>query len=201
MTLNDDSPDRVPKRRRGAELEAALLDAAWAELVEAGYDRFTIESVAERANTSRAVLYRRWPGKPELIRAAVTRAGARQKTVIPDTGSLRGDVIELMRQANQSRSRVGVQMVLHLGGYYADTGEGIGQLREAFLSHRDNAMDTVLERAIARGEVDRKRLTPRVVAVPFDLLRQELMLTLKALPDDVIESIVDEVFLPLVTKR
>ena len=59
----DDSPNRTPKRRRGDVLEAALLDSAWEEIVEKGYDRFTIESVAERARTSRDVIYRRWPGK------------------------------------------------------------------------------------------------------------------------------------------
>ena len=37
---------RVPQRRRGVTLENALLDAAWDELVEKGYDAFTIESVA-----------------------------------------------------------------------------------------------------------------------------------------------------------
>ncbi len=36
------------------------------------------------------------------------------------------------------------------------------------------------------------------MAVPFDLYRQELLMTLKPVPDEVAESIVDEVFLPLV---
>ena len=67
MSLTADSSGR---RRRGATLEKALLDATWEELVEKGYDGLTIESVAERAQTARAVIYRRWPSKPELVRAA-----------------------------------------------------------------------------------------------------------------------------------
>jgi len=51
-------------RRRGAELEAALLDAAWDELQAVGYAGLTMEAVADRAGTSRAVLYRRWPNGP-----------------------------------------------------------------------------------------------------------------------------------------
>ncbi len=199
MTLKDDS--QVRRRRRGEELEGALLDAAWEELVEKGYDRFTIESVADRAHTSRAVVYRRWPGKAELLTAAVMRAGSQQRLELPDTGSLRGDVIELLSRANSTRSRIGIQLILQLGGYYAETGAGIGELRSAFLSGRRSGMAMVLERAIERGEVDPAKLTPRVVAVPFDLYRQELLMTLKAVPDEVIESIVDEVFLPLVAKR
>lgn len=201
MSLIEESEKVVPKRRRGAALENALLDAAWAELLEKGYERFTIESVAERASTSRAVVYRRWQGKPELVRAAATRAGAQDPVVVPDTGSLRGDVLELMCQANHSRARIGVQLVLQMGGYFAETGTGMTDLRTAFLSNRSNAMQAVLERAVDRGEIDPAKLSPRVVAVPFDLYRQELLMTLKPVPDRVAAAIVDEVFLPLVRKE
>jgi AcrR family transcriptional regulator len=202
MTLNDGRAIRGASRRRGAALESALLEAAWDELVEKGYDRFTIDSVAERARTSRAVVYRRWAGKPELVQAAALHVGGPQERELPDTGTLRGDVIELIRRANESRARIGVQMIIQLGGYFAATGTGMSDLRDAFLSGRNgSSMDLLLERAASRGEVDLGRVTPRVAAVPFDLYRQELMLTLRAVPDEVIESIVDEVFLPLVAPR
>lgn len=197
----DDSPNRTPKRRRGDVLEAALLDSAWEEIVEKGYDRFTIESVAERARTSRDVIYRRWPGKAELVHAAAARAGSQQPVPVPDTGTLRGDVIELLRQASRSRAQIGVQMILQLGGYFAETGTGIAELRKAFLSDRSRPMQQILDRAVERGEVDPTKLTPRVTEVAFDLYRQEMLMTLNAVPDEVAESIVDEVFLPLVTKR
>lgn len=197
----DDSPNRTPKRRRGDVLEAALLDSAWEEIVEKGYDRFTIESVAERARTSRDVIYRRWPGKAELVHAAAARAGSQQPVLVPDTGTLRGDVIELLRQASRSRAQIGVQMILQLGGYFAQTGTGIAELRDAFLSDRSRPMQQILDRAVERGEVDPTKLTPRVTEVAFDLYRQEMLMTLKAVPDEVAESIVDEVFLPLVIKR
>ena len=190
-----------PRRRRGSELENALLDAAWAEFTDRGYDRFTIEAVAERAQTSRAVLYRRWPGKAELILAAAARAGVRESTTAPDTGSLRGDMLALLRELNSARATVGVGLILQLGGYHAATGAGIAELRDAYLSGHGNAVDEVIARAARRGEVDTGRLTPRVVAVPFDLCRQELLMTLTPLTDDVIESILDEVFLPLVCPR
>lgn len=201
MTRTDDAQHRAPRRRRGSALETALLDAAWQEFVDKGYDRFTIESVAERAHTGRDVIYRRWPGKAELLRAAVTRAGAQQQVVVPDTGTLRGDMLELLRQANRSRAQLGVQMILQLGGYHAETGTGFAELRNAFLSERGDAVQTILERAVARGEVDPAKLTPRVIAVPFDLYRQELMMTLTAVSDEATESILDEVFLPLVTSE
>jgi len=197
MTLKDDAPG--PRRRRGAALEAALLDAAWDELVDKGYDGFTIDAVAERARTSRAVLYRRWSTKQELVRAAVGHAGEKhQSAEIPDTGSLRDDVVELLRGANQSRAWFGITVAMRLSGYYAETGTGLSDMRSAFMAGRVSRVDTLLARAVERGEADPAKLSPRVVAVPFDLYRQELLMTLKPVPDEVIESIVDEVFMPLV---
>ncbi|WP_341729048.1 TetR/AcrR family transcriptional regulator [Brooklawnia sp.] len=198
MSPDDSAQRSTPKRRRGSVLEAALLDAAWEELVNKGYDRFTIESVAERAHTSRDVIYRRWPSKAELLQAAATRAGKQEEVVVPDTGTLRGDLIELLQQASRTRAHLAVHMILQLGGYHAETGASLADLRSAFLSERGNAMQIILERAVARGEVDPAKLTPRVIAVPFDLYRQELLMTLKAVPDEAAESILDEVFLPLV---
>jgi AcrR family transcriptional regulator len=63
----------IPRRRRGAELEDAICRAAFEELTEAGYGGFTIESVATRAGTGKASIYRRWPGKDELLLDAFCR--------------------------------------------------------------------------------------------------------------------------------
>lgn len=191
-----------PQRRRGTALRNALLDAALEELSDKGYSGFTYESVAARARTSRAVLYRRWPAKPDLVQAALAHARAKEPVEIPDTGSLRRDLIELLRRTSRSRARIGAMVLLQLSAYFAETGTGPAQLREVFLpTDRANAFDTVMRRAVERGEIDPARLTPRIAAVPMDLLRQELMMTLKPVPDDVIASIVDEVFLPLVRPR
>ena len=58
-------------RRRGAELEEALLEAAWQELEERGYAGLTMENVATRAGTSRPVIARRWRSKAELTIATL----------------------------------------------------------------------------------------------------------------------------------
>lgn len=195
MSLNEDG---APQRRRGAALETALLDAAWAELLERGYDDFTIEAVADRARTSRAVIYRRWPSKPEVVQAAIVHSWRRERTEVPDTGNVRGDLIEVLRRAGHSRARIGIALAVRLGGYFSETGSSFADLRQTVLSGGGTAVDIILRRGVERGEIDPARLTPRVAAVPFDLYRAELLMTLKPVPDDVIDSIVDEVFLPLV---
>src|SRR5690242_13778994 len=93
----------VRRRRRGEELESALLDAAWNELVEVGFVGLTMESVAARARTGVAVLYRRWPNKAQLVLAAFDHYRAARPIQAPDTGSLRGDLLALLTAVSAGR--------------------------------------------------------------------------------------------------
>lgn len=189
-------------RRRGAELEQAILDAAWEQLIAEGYEHFTIDTVAARARTSKPVLYRRWKTRDDLLRATVRHIGAASAPSIPDTGTLRGDLLALLANANSTtRNPVAALVSSMLGSYYNQTGPTPAELREAFLSQRGSAVEQVVNRAVERGEVDPARLTPRIIALPFDLFRNEVMMTLKPVPDHVLRQIVDDIFIPLVTTQ
>src|ERR1700728_1985576 len=195
MSLKSDAP---PQRRRGEALEKALLDAAWTELTERGYDELTMDAVAIRAGTSRAVRYRRWPSKQGLVGATLTQHGQTEVVVAPDTGSLRGDVIALLKLANKLRVRLAMLVFTQLGGFYREANNNLAELGAFVQGGRDAVLDEVIERAVARGEIRAGQVSERVARVPIDLFRYELMMTLKPVADEVIEEIVDTVFLPLV---
>jgi len=190
--------DASPQRRRGEVLEKALLDAAWAELTERGYDDLTVDAVATRAGTSRAVLYRRWPSKQDLVLASLTQHVKAEFVAAPDTGSLRGDVIGLLKLANKLRVRLAMLVFTQLGGFYREANTNLAELGAFVQGGRDAVLDEVIERAVARGEIRAGQVSERVARVPVDLFRYELMMTLKPVADEVIEEIVDTVFLPLV---
>src|ERR1700678_3534663 len=105
-------------RRRGEALEAALLDAAWAELQAVGYASLTFEAVADRAGTSRAVLYRRWRNRTELVIAAMRRHRPVISGEVPDTGGLRGDVLALLSRMSARVSDIGLETVYGVLGDY-----------------------------------------------------------------------------------
>ncbi|POM22576.1 Bacterial regulatory protein, tetR family [Actinomadura rubteroloni] len=186
----------MAERRRGAALEKALLDAAWDELAERGYAGFTMDAVVRRAGTSPPVLYRRWPDRAALVRAAVVHALREQRLDVPDTGSLREDVLTLMREINATRVPFITAMSVHLAGYYQETGDA--PLPDPLATGRNEALDVLFGRAAERGEIAPGRLTDRVRSLPFDLLRHEILTTFAPVPDHVLEEIVDTVFLPLV---
>jgi len=187
----------MAERRRGAALEQALLDAAWEELTEHGYARFTMDAVVKRAGTSPPVLYRRWSDRDELVRAAIAHVLREHILEVPDTGSLRGDVLTLMREINATRLQLVTVMSVNLAGYYQETGTSPGDLFDPTTTGRKEAVDVLFDRALARAEVTPDRLTERVKSLPFDLLRHEFLTTFAPVPDHVLEEIVDTIFLPL----
>ena len=186
------------QRRRGGELEAALLDAAWEELVEVGFARLTMESVAARARTGVAVLYRRWPGKDALTMAAIAHYGAKYPVEIPDTGSLRGDMLALLGGVNDTRYSFTVVVTAAFSGLLTSTGLTPAEVRARLLGDRPMWSDQIVRRAHERGEIDLDKTPAAVLALPFDLMRHDLLMTLKPVPPERIAAIVDDLFLPLV---
>ncbi|MCD2198069.1 TetR/AcrR family transcriptional regulator [Actinomycetospora endophytica] len=192
------NPKPGGSRRRGPELEAAILDAAWAVLLEYGYPGFTYEAVAARAGTSRPVLYRRWPRHQDLLLATLTRVWSSQPITVPDTGSLRDDAIGFLRNADAGRARTLTLFSVQILDYFSDTGTSFADLRESL--HRPDDIppfEQIVARAVERGELPDVARPPRVVSLPIDLLRHEVFMTMRPVPDPAIAEIVDDVWLPL----
>jgi AcrR family transcriptional regulator len=189
---------RTRQRRRGEELEAALLEAAWQELVEAGFARLTMESVAARAKTGVAVLYRRWPNKDDLVIAAIRHYGTMHPVDVPDTGSLRGDMIALLNSFNSTRVSFAAIMSAVFSGLQASTGLAPAQVREKVLADRPLQPAQIFARAHERGEIDLDRIPPAVLTMPIDLVRQDMLMTYQPIPPERVLAIVDDLFMPLV---
>jgi AcrR family transcriptional regulator len=200
----DDGGHSAGIRRRGKALEDAILEAGWQELSEIGYNRLTMEGVAARAKTNKAVIYRRWPNKAMLIIAIL------QKYIIPlipreipDTGNLRDDVFNMLQGLSKPLRLVGAETI---HGLMAD------QLSKALSSmSADNMkiqedsglsdiMKTMLKNAEKRGEVKLEDISHRVLTLPLDLFRFEMLITQAPISDETIAEIVDNIFMPLIMK-
>jgi AcrR family transcriptional regulator len=186
----------VATRRRGAALENALLDAAWTELLDVGYNKLTMEGVADRASTSRAVIYRRWSSRHELVIAALGHNQPIGRARIPDTGRLREDVLTIMQRAARRISDIGPSTVTGLlNDLIAD--DSSPAIIDQLARGGEELMKQILARAAARGEA-REHVPERVARLPLDLIRHELILTHRAPTSKTLEEILDEIFLPLV---
>ena len=189
------------ERRRGPRLEEAILDAVWAELVERGYPGLTLDGVAKRAGTSRPVLHRRWPSRTALATAALGRHLAQHPIVVPDLGSVRDEIGLLLRLMSDRARPDMIRLVFDMQKDLADKHSSLAEMRAHLRAEivGPDVMQTILGRAIDRGEIAANRLTPRIVSLPTDLARHEVLMTFEPLSDQAIKEIVDEVFLPLVS--
>jgi AcrR family transcriptional regulator len=189
--------DQIRRRRRGEELESALLDAAWDELADVGFASLTMESVAARAKTGVAVLYRRWANKDELALAAIINYRETHQVETPDTGTLRGDLLELLGSFGDGQSGFRAVITASFAGLQAASGMTPSEVRDRIIQDQPIRSSEIYRRAGERGEIDLDRVPEAVLTMPFDLMRHDLLMTLTAVPPERIVSIVDDLFLPL----
>jgi len=100
--------------------------------------------------------------------------------------------------ASRSHALTGLTLAAKLGPFYPETFPDEREFRTGQLG-QETVLNELLERAAAQGEIELGLLKPRVRRLVFDLYLHELMTTLRPVPDEVIASIVDDVYLPLVT--
>jgi AcrR family transcriptional regulator len=177
-------------------LEAAIFEVVLQELAETGYVNFSIERVAARAGTSKPVIYRRWPTRARLVYAALRASRPGLSFETPDTGTVRGDVMVILQSVSEMVDELSPEVIFGL------IAELLHESQSSLFAevHERNAktMTEILARGIGRGEIAAEKLTPRIAALPFDLVRYQLMVLRQPLSAQDIEEIIDRIFLPLV---
>lgn len=132
---------------RGEEIVARVLDATIEELAQTGFEAMTLDRVAARAGVNRTTIYRRWPTREALVQATMDRTmGA---VVFDwDTGSLRGDLAELITRARSTLFAPGMVTLLRM----AKAPRLSRRARASEQAKHANAL-AMLTRARARGEL------------------------------------------------
>jgi AcrR family transcriptional regulator len=185
-------------RRRGKVLEQAIHRATLDELVASGYARLSMEAVAAGAQTGKAAVYRRWASKEELVLGAM-RATLPPFGPVPDTGSLRGDLLELMQRARAAMvSLPGCAARVIMGELDHERARPfLGLMNECVTDPGKAMMLEVLRRGAERGEVRAEAVTPLVADVAPALMLYRAKMQGPPTEADVV-ALVDEVMLPMV---
>jgi AcrR family transcriptional regulator len=187
--------------RGGRSLDSSrdlvLREAALALLAEVGYDRLTVDAVAARARAAKTTIYRRWPGKAELVVDALN--SLKGVPDVPDTGSLREDLRALAESITSAETRFGAQVTIGMVNALARDAELRRVFGEKFIAPRMAGFRTVFERAVARGEMPGGHDLD-LLARLFPALGLQQVLTSGELPSTRLAcQIMDEVVYPLAT--
>jgi AcrR family transcriptional regulator len=187
---------------RGQAREQAILAAVIGLLGEAGFEAMTMDAVAARAHASKTTIYRRWPGKPELVRAAVDEYLTGRLLSAADTGSLRGDLLAVMRAMPGHLTEEFLAMMSGLTHAMRQDHELAAVIR-SHLVGEDPVAGVIIGRAAGRGEVpgsaraELARLAHEVIEA--QLFRQ--MMTGAPLDRAFAEHVVDDLVLPVLAGR
>src|ERR1700727_43079 len=143
---------RPPGRPRSEQARLSILRSSLSLLAKKGFSEFTIEAVAARASVGKATVYRWWPDKAALIADAFASSTTR-KLHFPDTGSVRTDMSQQMRQLVKILlSRRGRIVSAMLGAGQSDNNL-IAAFRDRFLKPRRQEAYATLRRGILRGQL------------------------------------------------
>jgi AcrR family transcriptional regulator len=143
-----------PRRRlggRSARVRSSVLQSAFRVLMDKGLDAFTIAEVAARARVHETSIYRRWGTKNALVREACLHH-AEVALPIPDTGSLRSDLVVLLDRLVAAIASPQGQVVLALS---LSQHPHVVAARRAFWQRRFDLIRPVFDRAVSRGEFPR----------------------------------------------
>ena len=164
MSMQVDDREAGPRRagrKRDPGRGAVILEAALDVLAEAGYEGTTVDLVAARAGAARATVYRRWPTKAELVAGALRRLAPEQVDLgaLPDTGSLRDDLIASIQPNTEEQARRRTRVVSALQAAAARE-----PLLAEILSGSGTAPWIEVNRVLIQRAVDRGEYGPADVA-------------------------------------
>ncbi|GAB2472795.1 TetR/AcrR family transcriptional regulator [Jatrophihabitans fulvus] len=200
------STTETPRRRRGAALEDAILDAAYDELTDVGYGAFSVENVAARARTGKASIYRRWPTKQALVLdslgaclpgpkdpASIVREFCCEDMTTADALREVGKAIVRTMHSPSGRALRAVKLE-------AATDPELAELVDTqFQAPRRAGLIALLERGVARGEVRPEAATALIADVLPAVITHRMLLQQEPVDEHVIEAIIEQVMIPLVS--
>ena len=186
----------APRRRRPggrtARVRAAVIAATLAELAESGYSSLSLERVAQRAGVHKTTLYRRWGTREDLVLEAMLEQVALHVSV-PDTGSLRTDLLELALTAADNSSSPEVAAMARAVVAEAPHDGRLAAANRRFWAERLALDAVIVERAIERGEVAAGIEPRRVIESVIGPIHLRLLLTGEPVDREFVSGIVDTV--------
>jgi AcrR family transcriptional regulator len=203
-TTEASAEDRGRQRKRGAELERAIKDATIAELASGGYGNLTIESVAARAQTGKASIYRRWPTKQEMVLDALDAllSGpllSPQVLQLDESISTREALLMLVQRVSALMMGHGGEAMRSIVGESLRDAAFCTVFESDFFDPRRHAVIRLLERGACRGEVRPEAVSALVPELLAGILMQRILIRRRPISEDELVQLVDGLLMPAIS--
>ena len=195
---NTTEPKAKLGRKRDHTRDPEILDAALEVLAETGYDGMTIDMVAARAKAGKATLYRRWASKGELVIDAVACMKKIDPEQVPDTGTLRGDLVGMIKPHSIEDGEKKLRVMAGLTSMISRDPELADAAYAAIVEPRASVNRLLLRRAIDRGEIPADTDVEALALVSQAMAMHRVLILRKPVDREFLLSIVDGIVMPAV---
>jgi len=186
-----------PTGARAAAREQAILDAALSLVMEVGYDRLSMDALAERAHAGKATIYRHWSGKAEVVVEAIRRRKCADLGVPTDTGSVRGDLLASLNHSRESFTEEDSALIVGVVSAMHHDAELAGLMRRQMIEGKQAIFDVIVDRAVRRGEPVSAGASRVVNEVSSALFFNRVAMGGEPVDEAFVLHVVDDVILPL----
>lgn len=197
-----DALDDAPKlgRKRDHTRDPEILDAALDVLAETGYAGMTMDMVAARAKAGKATVYRRWTSKSELVLDAVVcmKKVDTDPAKIPDTGTLRGDLIAMIKTPSIEDNERKLRIVAGIISMLSSSPELAEAANRAIVEPRANINRVIMRRAMDRGEIAADCDIETLALISPSMVAYRLLILGKPVDREFLITLIDSVILPAV---
>src|SRR4051794_26760505 len=155
----------VPDRKLDVRVQRSrdrVLASALELLSERGVGGFAVDEVSRRSGVAKTTIYRHWPTREALVLDAASRISAEQE--VPDTGSLAGDVTALLTDTGHRLSTARWSSVVPSIVDVAERDPEFAQVHARIQRGHAVALNTILERAVDRGDLSASADRPAMVS-------------------------------------
>jgi len=201
-SLSDEAAELPAKlgRKRDHTRDPEILNAALDVLAEVGYDGMTIDMVAARAQAGKATLYRRWASKGELVIDAVAcmKKEDLDPARLPDTGTLRGDLVAMIKPHSIEDGEKKLQIMGGLMSMLSRTPELAEAANAAMVEPRAAVNRIFMQRAIERGEISADCDIDALSLIAPSMAAFRVLILRKPVDREFLVSLIDGVVLPAV---
>jgi AcrR family transcriptional regulator len=186
---------RCNGRPRDLSRDTAIEEAALCLFRKVGYERLSIDAIAHEAQVSKATIYRRWKNKAELMVAAVSHYSFSDTPNI-DTGTLRGDLIEILQ--NRIRILKGEDGQVLMGVMTAAKSDPeLGAMISREIAKNGGEIHReIISRAVTRGEIPAGADFETILEVVPPILTYRIFMTGESVDKKFVEHLVDDVLIP-----
>lgn len=180
-------------RPRNMETQSSILSASYELLLESGFGAVTVEKIAERAQVSKATIYKWWPNKAAVVIDGFLSA-ATARLPVPDTGSVFDDILE--HAANMTRfmtSREGSIFLEIIGEGQVDSALAEA-FRTRYIQPRRLEVRNIMNRGLQRGELEQNLDIALCTDLIYGPIFYRLLVTGDPIDKKYVEQIITHVF-------